>query len=189
MSGRTQSSEKAEEGPMAPLIRFMLRLKQVLDWSGRVIAAVSLCALFIVLLVNVVLRYFFDSGIAWAYEIHGLLLPWLVAGGLLMAAAHGRNIAVTLLPEMLGPQWYRPIMVAVHLCALVICVSILSSSAPILRAAQYQMYSTMPISQIWGYYSIIYAFGGMAFIAAADALALLLGHAVTEIDVSNSSLS
>lgn len=62
MSGRTQSSEKAEEGPMAPLIRFMLRLKQVLDWSGRVIAAVSLCALFIVLLVNVVLRYFSIQG-------------------------------------------------------------------------------------------------------------------------------
>jgi TRAP-type C4-dicarboxylate transport system permease small subunit len=189
MSAAGKTLEREGEGPTGPLIRLFLQIKQILDWSGRLIAAASLLALFVVLLINVILRYFFGSGIAWAYEIHGLLLPWLVAGGLLMAASHGRNIAVTLLPEMLGVRWQRSIMIAVHLCALVISVSVVVSSTPILRAAQYQTFSTIPISQIWGYFSLIYAFGGMAVIAAIDAITLVLGRTTSDIELGNSSLS
>ena len=74
-------------GEQSPFLRHLAAIPTLLDWSGRIIAAVSLGFLFVTLITNVILRYAFGSGIAWAYEIHALLLPWLVGGGIVIAAA------------------------------------------------------------------------------------------------------
>lgn len=177
------------KGPPSPFLTSLITLKSILNWSGKSVAGFCLVFLFSVLFLNVILRYFFNTGITWAYEIHGLLLPWLVAGGLVMAAAQGRNIAITLVPDMLAPSAQRVLLIGVALVAFVISIGVLTSSTPILRAAQYQTYSTIKISQIWGYFSLIYAFAGMAIIAAIDVLALLLGHPTGEFDPGKSSLS
>lgn len=84
-----------------------------LEWSGKIIAAATLGVTFLALLVNVILRYTAGSGIPWSYEIHAILLPWLVAGGIVVAAARRRNIAITLLPEMTGPVTQRLVMLVV----------------------------------------------------------------------------
>lgn len=177
------------KGRMRPLIHLAVWIKTIVDWSGRVIASFCLSFLFVVLLVNVILRYAFDAGIPWAYEIHALLLPWLVSGGIVIAAARGRNIAITLLPEVVGPRTRQFLMLAVETVAFIISISVLISSQPILTAAKYQSYSTLPLKQIWGYDSLIYAFTGMAIIAAVDILRILSGENVIDQDPSHGSLS
>lgn len=164
-------------------------ISTLLDWSGRIAAAACLGALFVALLVNVVLRYAFGSGIAWAYEIHALLLPWLVAGGIVIAAARGRNIAIALLPDMLGPSMQRALLLVIHTAILVISISVLWSSQPILKAAQFQTLSTLGVKQIWGYASLVYAFGAMATIAAVDILRAASGIDVMNHDPEHASLS
>ncbi|WP_108262944.1 TRAP transporter small permease [Mangrovicoccus ximenensis] len=160
-----------------------------LGLSGKIVAAAAIAFMFAALLVNVVLRYAFGSGIAWAYEIHAILLPWLVAGGLLVAASQGRNIAISLLPDLLGEGPRRGLLILIELLVLVIALSVLDSSQPILKAAKFQKLSTLGISQIWGYASLVYAFGGMAAIACLDLLRLLLGRAVSLHAPEQSSLS
>ena len=161
----------------------------VLDWSGQVIAALTLAFMFCALLVNVILRYVLNSGLPWASEIHAVLLPWMVAGGVVIAAARGRNIAITLLPDLMGAQGRRWLFVVVNLMILVIAASVLWSSQPILKAAQVQRLSTLGIKQIWGYSSLIYAFGGMAVIALLDMLRVLLERDVSPGDPTRTSLS
>lgn len=161
----------------------------LLDWSGRIAAAACLGAMFVALLVNVVLRYAFGSGIAWAYEIHALLLPWLVGGGIVIAAARGRNIAITLVPDMLGPSAQRVLLLVIHATILVISISVLWSSQPILKAAQFQTLSILGVKQIWGYASLVYAFGAMAVIAAVDILWVASGIDVMDHDPEHASLS
>ena len=177
------------KGRQRPFLGRLAGISVLLDWSGRIVASACFGFLFVALLVNVILRYAFGSGIAWAYEIHALLLPWLVGAGIVIAAARGRNIAIALLPEMLKPQARRYLLLAVHAAVLVICISVLWSSQPILKAAQFQTLSTLGIKQIWGYASLIYAFAAMAVIAAVDILRVLGGADVMDHDPGHASLS
>lgn len=175
--------------PPPPYLRPLNAVTAALELSGKLIAVSCLVALFLALLVNVILRYFFAAGIPWAYEIHAVLLPWLVAGGVVIAAARGANIAITLLPGLLGPRIGMALMVLVQALIVLISLSVLISSQPILRAAQFQTLSTLGIKQIWGYSSLIYAFGGMAIIAAIDVIKSLTGHLGWDLAPERSSLS
>ena len=165
------------KGARSSFLRAIEAAVGLLDFSGRLIAVTLLGFMVLALLANVVLRYAFGSGIAWAYEIHALLMPWVVAGGMVIAAARGRSIAVTLVPDMAGPQTARLLALLAQAAVVVICVSVLQSSQPILRASRFQTLSTLGIRQIWGYASLIYAFAGMGLIAALEALRLLAGGA------------
>ncbi|WP_322895587.1 MULTISPECIES: TRAP transporter small permease [unclassified Yoonia] len=176
-------------GWQRPLIRLTGWIEKLLDLSGRVIAVSCLAAMFVALLLNVILRYIFGSGIAWAYEIHALLLPWLVAGGIVVAAAQKRNIAITLLPELAGPQARRIILIAIEVAIVVISISVVWSSQPILKAAQFQTLSTLGITQIWGYSSLIFAFSAMAVIAIVNIARLLVGGVAYNPTPGSASLS
>ena len=163
------------KGPSGPFLALAQGVTTLLDWSGRLIAVSCLAAMFVLLFINVVMRYAAGAGIPWAYEIHAILLPWLVAGGVVVAAARGRNIAITLLPDLLGPQACRWLMIVVSLTVFVICISVLWTGQPIFRAAQFQSLATLGLKQVWGYYSLIYGFGAMGLIALMDALRAALG--------------
>lgn len=170
-----RASETREERRGGALLRSTEGLRLVIDLISRVIAVVCLSATFLALLVNVVLRYFFGSGISWAYEIHAILLPWLVAGGIVIASAQGRHIAITLLPDLLGPASKRAALLIIQALVLLISASVLWSSTPIIAASRFQRLSTFGITQIWGYASLVYVFAGLAVIAVLDILRLLAG--------------
>lgn len=170
-------------GPLAPIVA-------ILEASGGLIAGVCLVTMFVALLVNVVLRYLFGSGIPWAYEIHAILFPWLVAGGVVAASAQGRNIAITILPDMLSGAGKRAVLIAIDVAVLVISVSVLWSSQPVIFASRFQTLSTLGITQIWGYASLVYAFGLMAILALLDGISLVVwGTATTSGDPALKSLS
>ncbi|WP_240611521.1 TRAP transporter small permease [Roseovarius nitratireducens] len=160
-----------------------------MEWSGKIIAVATLSVMFVALFMNVVLRYAAGSGIPWAYEIHAVLLPWLVAAGIVIAAARGRNIAIDLLPAMMPPPARLVILLLVNVVIVIIAVSVMWSSQPILKASQFQRLSTLGIKQIWGYSSLIYAFGGMGMIAALNTMSLLFAGAPDDNDPANTSLS
>lgn len=164
-------------------------ITNLLDWSGRLIVAGTLTFMFLALLINVVLRYTSGSGIPWAYEIHALLLPWLVAGGMVLAAARGRNIAITLLPDMLPARGRLALSLIISVSLLIVSLAVLQSSQPILKASKFQTLSTLGITQIWGYSSLIYAFGATAVISAVNILRSLAGEDLTMLDLENTSLS
>lgn len=159
-----------------PLVGAAKLITASLDLSGRCLAVLCLVAMFGALLTNVVLRYAFGAGIAWAYEIHSVLLPWLVAGGVVVASARGQQIVITLLHDMIGERLGRWLLLCVQLAIVVIASSVLWTSPPIMAAAQFQRLSTLGITQIWGYASLLYAFAGMGLIALLDALRLLSGE-------------
>ncbi|MBL4916430.1 TRAP transporter small permease [Tabrizicola sp. DMG-N-6] len=145
--------------------------------------------MFTLLLLNVVLRYIFTTGIPMAYEIHAVLLPWLVAGGLVVAAAQNRNIAVTLLPDLVSPEFRRWIFIAVQVVLLIIAVAIVWTGQPILRASTFQSLSTLGVKQVWGYASLPYSFACVAVIALCDLLRLFLRDETLENGTAPTSLS
>ena len=158
-----RSASETGKGLSGPFLAWVGRGIDALDWSGRLIAVLCLLAMFVLLFINVVLRYSLGEGIPWAYEIHAVFLPWLVAGGVVVAAARGRNISVTVLPDLLGPRGQRILPLAVQIAVLIICINVL-----------------------WCYASLVYGFGCMALIAALESVRLLMGG---HVDGPQTSLS
>ena len=164
-------------GPDAPPPRVLSAIVHALDLSGRLVCVATLTVLFAGLLANVVLRYFAGSGLQWAYDIHAVLLPWMVAGGLILATVHNRNIAVTILPDALGPAFARVLLLVVLALTVAISVLVVWSSIPIMKAAQFQKLPSLGgISQVWGYSSFVYGFLGVAVICTCDIAGLLIGR-------------
>lgn len=190
MSDRVQLQPKVEngEGRARPFLTAAMWMISTLEWSGKIIAFTMLSFTFITLLVNVILRYTTGSGVAWAYEVHALTLPWLVAGGIVIAAARTRNIAISLLPDLLAPGLQRVLMIGVHIIIAVIAVNVLLSSQPILKASKFQTLSTLGVKQVWGYSSLVYAFASMAVIAVISAVHAIF-VAPEKSDPEHSSLS
>lgn len=189
MAGQSPGPAANGRGGGSPLIRATTVVRAAFDLVGRVIGAACLVVMFGALLANVTLRYAFGTGIDWAYEIHSLLLPWLVAGGIVAAAARGQNIAITLLPDMLAQRSRTVLAIAIHAVIVAISLTVLWSSQPILRASQFQTLSALGVTQIWGYASLIFAFGGMAAISCLNIVRSFLGADVLGLDLEDSSFS
>lgn len=187
MTGPGPSHDPSGGGPVSPAPTALIKLVSALDFSGRIVCGVTLTILFVALLANVLLRYFLGTGLQWAYDIHAILLPWMVAGGLILASVHNRNIAITILPDSLGSAARRVLMLSVLGLTLMISVLVVWSSFPIIKAAQFQKITSLGgISQLWGYASLIYGFGGVALLCLIEILALLIGRPLARAETAGS---
>lgn len=187
--GDNRTPQAHGQGRSRPALTLLTGVVGAIEWTGKVIAFAMLAFTFVTLFVNVFLRYAFGTGIPWAYEIHAVSLPWLVAGGVVIAAARSRNITITLLPDLLSPANTRILLVVTNLFIALIAAKVLWESQPILKASTFQTLSTLGIKQVWGYASLVYAFGAMSLIAAIDIVRLLLAPPPETRDPAHSSLS
>lgn len=174
---------------MSKFFRILQILNTIIYWTGLVIVVTTISCMFVALFVNVVLRYAFGSGIAWAYEIHNILFPWLVSGGAVMASAKGSNIAVRALVDVLPLFVRRIVAIIVHGFVAVLCVGVVYSSKPIVKAAQYSHLAETGISQMYGYWSLLYAFSAIALVSAFFMFRLLLGEQADASDPTAASFS
>ena len=71
-------------------------------WACRIVLYVTLSVVFVILSLNVGLRYAAGTSIAWASELPELMFPWMIMAGVVIAAQHGSHIAVVLVTQKLG---------------------------------------------------------------------------------------
>lgn len=164
--------ERNRSGFVRALTRKIARLINV---SGAVAVMITLVAMFGAILLNVILRYFFGSGITWAYEIPAILFPWCVAGGMVMAAAQGRNITVDVLTAILPGPLRKALAVTVNLFVGAVSAGVVYYSMPIIKASQFSRLAETGIPQIYGYSSLVYAFSMIAVIGLLTACDNLFG--------------
>jgi len=65
----------------------------------RWILYATMVFLFLVLSVNVALRYIGSTSMQWAGEVPELVFPWMVMAGVVLAAQHGTHISIVWLTE------------------------------------------------------------------------------------------
>lgn len=176
-------------GEPRPLHRSLAGVERVIDTISAVIMCTTLVSMFAALLVNVILRYVFGAGLVWAYEIHAILFPWLIAGGVVMATARGSNIAVTLISDVLSGLAKRIVVILVDIAVLVVAVQVVWTARPIIRAAGFQRLAELGVSQWWGYQSLNYAFGGIAILSVLALVRHLTGEPLSQGDPARASIS
>lgn len=98
-------------GTEARMVPPDIPLLAMLDWLVDALCKAVMCAtcaaIFLILLANVILRYFFHSSLEWAAELPELLFPWFVMAGVVTAASHDAHIRIAVLVEQVGPATAR----------------------------------------------------------------------------------
>ncbi|KEA62268.1 TRAP-type C4-dicarboxylate transport system, small permease component [Marinobacterium lacunae] len=183
------SAVQVERSRSACIRRLSAHLVSIVNLTGATLVIASLSTMFLSILVNVVLRYVFGSGITWAYELPAILFPWAVAGGLVMATAQGRNIAVDAIIKLLPERLRWVLAILINLFTGSVSVGVVYYSLPIVKASQYSRLAETGISQIYGYSSLLYAFSMIALIALLTLIDYLLGQRVEVSDPSESNFS
>ena len=92
----------------------VFRLEQIVEW----LMALALFVMVVLVFGNVVLRYAFDSGIAWAEEVARLMFVWLIFLGAILALRHHAHIGVEMLQARLPRKARLACAVLSHLLML-----------------------------------------------------------------------
>lgn len=88
------------------------RLDAAVQAVCRWILYITMVLLFVVLTVNVILRYAAGTSMQWAGEIPELVFPWMVMAGVVLAAQHGSHISIVWLTEKFSPSVRRIVKMA-----------------------------------------------------------------------------
>jgi TRAP-type C4-dicarboxylate transport system permease small subunit len=90
------------------------RLERLVEW----LMALALAVMVVLVFGNVVLRYAFDSGLAWAEEVARLMFVWLIFLGAILALRHHAHIGVEMLQQRLPRKARLACAVLSHLFML-----------------------------------------------------------------------
>lgn len=90
------------------------RAERLVEW----LMALALSIMVVLVFGNVVLRYAFSSGIAWAEEISRLMFVWMIFLGAILALRHHGHLGVEMVQAMLPPWARRGCAVISHLLVL-----------------------------------------------------------------------
>ena len=100
------------------------RLDRVLSWLEDAFIASLLLSASVIIFVNVVLRYVFNTGIVWAEEFVRYEIVWLVFIGGSVAARKGIHIGVEAVLHVLPAAAARTLKVVVGLICIAFCAAL-----------------------------------------------------------------
>jgi TRAP-type C4-dicarboxylate transport system permease small subunit len=94
-----------------------LRLHNALVEAVRWLTMAALVALVVLVVAAVVVRYFgvLGGSLHWADEAVRFVMIWLAMLGSVVALDRGAHLAVTMLPDSLGPRGRRAVTIAANL--------------------------------------------------------------------------
>lgn len=90
------------------------RAERLVEW----LMALALSIMVILIFSNVVLRYGFNTGLAWAEEVSRLMFVWMIFLGAILALRHHAHLGVEFMVEKLPPALRRACAVISHLLML-----------------------------------------------------------------------
>jgi TRAP-type C4-dicarboxylate transport system permease small subunit len=133
----------------------------VVRWLCHAVIYVTLSVVFVILTINVGLRYLAGTSLVWASEIPELMFPWLIMAGVVLAAQHGSHIAVVILTQKLGPL-RRWVLAAGSVIVAGLYLSLAYAGLSVLEIAADEK---SPIMQIPGSVNVGCLLGGFVLLA------------------------
>ena len=162
-------------GPRGPISSVCNWIDRLTIHLATVIVCLTLTAMFLILLANVVLRYLFADGLTWSQEVAVTLFPWLVIAGAVLAAQVDKHIAVRVVINLL-PVWLRRgAMVVVNLMIVAMAVVVVDAAFLILPATGRTQLAVTGIPQSWGYSALIYGYVMIGLTALTSCWRVLRG--------------
>ena len=150
---------------MNPLFK---AVDSVIAWWCHAVLYVTLSVVFVILSVNVCLRYAAGTSLAWASELPELMFPWMIMSGVVIAAQHGSHIAVVILTQKLGAA-RRYVLTAASLVVAGLYLGLAYAAWPVFEIAADER---TPIMQVPGSVSVGCLLLGFVMLAIVTLLRL-----------------
>lgn len=100
--------------------RFLENLHRAENW----LLAMLLGGLLLLAVTQIALRFFFDTGLAWAEPLSRQGVLWLALLGALGATRDKKHIAIDALPRILPLHWHRTVWFVAQFAAACICAAL-----------------------------------------------------------------
>ncbi len=143
---------------------------------SAVVAILSLIVLFLALGAEVVVRYLTTQGLGWPSELPNILFPWLVMGGVVLAAQKGAHISVTLLLDLLPRPLARALLLAMQVVVGATFFYLAYIGLAVIEITGSEIYPVTGVSARWAYLSLIAGFVGVGLTAVTTFLRLLIAE-------------
>ena len=153
----------------------MKRIGATLARFSEAVLATLLAAMLGMVLVNVVMRYVFGTGISATEELSRTLFVWLTFGGAVLAAWEGAHLGVETLIERLPPAGRLVCTIVSELTVLVCCALLLYGTFRQHDVNATNKSLTTGMAMIW-----VYGVGYVAAIGIGSATAWRLWCAVAQ---------
>lgn len=154
---------------------------RVVKWVDDAIVAASvavaigaLVVMFVSLMAEVIVRYLTNQGMGWPTEMPNILFPWLVMGGIVLAAQRGQHIAVTAIQGWLGRGGNRVLLVGHQALIAATFFYLAWVGLDVIEITGSETYPVTGISAKWAYLALIVGFVGLGLTALTTLVRLLL---------------
>ncbi|ARU90679.1 TRAP transporter permease DctQ [Pseudomonas sp. M30-35] len=154
---------------------------RAIEAASAVVAIAALVAMFISLMAEVVVRYLTNQGMGWPTEMPNILFPWLVMGGVVLAAQRGQHIAVTAIQGVIGRVGNRVLLIAHQILIAGTFFYLAWVGLDVIEITGSEIYPVTGLSAKWAYLAMIVGFVGLGLTALTTLVHLL--HAVDPLSV------
>lgn len=127
------------------------------------------------LMAGVIVRYFLAGSLAWGNELPVILFPWLIMGGVVMAAARHQHLGVDFFMRRLPPFAARTVMALIQLLIALLMGLLIHQSRGLLQFMQYQTTPVLGWPASWAFYSLPLGAAGVLLLSVMDLIGLLSG--------------
>ena len=162
MAAHTPIKETAQAGALTQLVRWV---DSAIVGISVVAVIAALVAMFVALMAEVVVRYLTNQGMGWPSEIPNILFPWLVMGGIVLAAQRGQHIAVTAIQGWIGRGGNRALLMAHQLLIAATFFYLAWVGLDVVEITGSEVYPVTGLSARWAYLSMIAGFVGLGLTA------------------------
>ncbi len=146
-----------------------------MDRAVSLVVILTLALLVAIVSAQVILRYFFDSSIDWAWEASRLCFVAVIFFGIPLALKTQSHVGIDILQLLLPVRLRRWLIVALNCVGifLMMVVTVIGTQATL--STWDQTLSSMPVSSGWFYIPVLWAGFHCSLHFAAQSLDLALG--------------
>lgn len=163
MTEQNANSATAKAG--SPALAVANSIDRVIAFVSGLLAVVSTVTIFLALLLDVVVRYMTNSGLGWPGETPQILFPWLIMGGIVLAASRGGHIAVPLLLDAMSKGTARIVLVLMQVLVFITFAYLARISLDVVAITKNQLFPITRLPQLYSYSALVFGFACIALIS------------------------
>lgn len=141
--------------------------------ASLVAAMISTVALFLVISLDVIVRYVTRSSLGWATEMPNLLFPWMTMAGIVIAAQWGRHVLVELGVRMMPVRVGRLVVALSQLPVAAMFLYLAWTGVEIVEITAAELFPVTRVPTSWAYLSMPIGFLMLALTALTTAVRVL----------------
>lgn len=128
---------------------------QMLEKLEEIILVTMFIAMVLIIFIQVIMRYAFNSSLSWSEELGKFLFVWLSWLGISIGAKRGEHIKITMFLEKLSEKKLHIINIVSEIIVLSICAVTAFYGIKLVISEQNVFYAGIKISMSWGYLAVV----------------------------------